>query len=78
MIKDQDSVRAMAVAALKDGTGYDFILNYAHLMSKDDLARMFAELTMAVYSKYGENASIEIEATAAESLEGDYWDDSED
>lgn len=78
MIKDQDSIRACAVAAMQDGRGYDFVINNAYRMSKDDLARMFAELTMVVYSKYGEDASIEIEQMAADSLENDYWDESED
>lgn len=78
MIKDQDSIRAGMVAALKDGSGYDFIINNAYRMSKDDLARVAAECMMAVYSRTSEDDYVAFESEVADSLENDYWDESED
>ena len=81
MIKNQDSIRAEMVAALKDAGGYDFIINNAHRMDKDDLARVAAECMMAVYLKLSEEDYAVFENEVAESLESDYWgigDESED
>ena len=77
MSKNQDSIRARMVAALKDADGYDFILNNAHRMDKDDLARVAAECMMAVYLKLSEEDYAAFENEVAESLENEYWDESD-
>ena len=77
MIKDQDSVRAGMVAALKDAGGYSFVINNSYRMSKDDLARIAAECMMAAYSKLSEEDYAAFENEVAESLENEYWDESD-
>ena len=77
MIKDQDSVRAGMVNALQNGSGYDFIINNSYRMSKDDLARVAAECMMAVYSKLSEEDYDAYEKEVADSLENEYWDESD-
>lgn len=77
MIKNPDSIRAGVVEALKEGNVYSFVIEHAYEMDRDDLARIIAELSYAVYSRNGEKESKAIESMAAESLENDYWDESD-
>lgn len=77
MIKDKNSARAQMVEALRNTSGYDFIINNAYRMDKDDLARVAAECMMAVYGTLSEADYEAFENTVADSLEDDYWDESD-